>query len=245
MIVEDDTFILEDLVAILGRETEGYRLVTAANGKQGLHKFEEFRPLIVVTDVRMPAMDGLEMMARIKKQDPYVQFLILSAYDDFSSVQAALRQGARDYLLKQENTPELLTEKLAAIRESLSEQVSIALNAVKNRLYELIVSPAEDPRILQEQLEGILRLGGYFPDELLLAPARQFALRLMGERGMVVPGPEQGQEAPGPFSICCGSTWPDWGKALSTCDPVGWRPRNRRRCPRPRHIWRAISRTRT
>lgn len=199
MVVEDDTFILEDISAIVERETEGYRLVTASNGKQGLHKFQQFRPLIVITDVRMPAMDGLEMMARIKKQDPYVQFLILSAYDDFASVQAALRQGAKDYLLKQDITPELLTGKLAAIRESLDEQVAFALNAVKNRIYELIAAPADDPRKLQEQLEGILRLGGYLPDELLLGPARQFALRLMEERGMEVPEQEGGQEDPRAF----------------------------------------------
>lgn len=199
MIVEDDTFILEDLSAILDWEAEGLRLVTATNGKQGLHKFEEFHPLIVLTDVRMPAMGGLEMMANIKKRNPYVQFLILSAYDDFSSVQTALRQGARDYLLKQDITAEVLQEKLAVIRESLGEQLEFALNAVKSRLYELIAAPSDDPGKLQEQLEGILRLGGYFPDELLLVPARQFALRLMAERGALMPEVEGDKEDSGSF----------------------------------------------
>ena len=184
MIVEDDTFILEDLSTILDWESEGYRLVTAGNGKQGLHKFEEFRPLMVITDVRMPAMDGLEMMAAIRRHNPYVQFVVLSAYDDFPSVQAALRQGAKDYLLKQDITAQLLRDKLAALRAGLEEQVEFALNAVKNRIYELISAPADDPSRLREQLDHILRLGGYFPDGLLLDPARQFALRLMRERGM-------------------------------------------------------------
>lgn len=194
MIVEDDTFILDDLATILDWDAESYTLVTATNGKQGLHKFEEVHPLIVLTDVRMPAMDGLEMMAEIKKQNPYVQILILSAYDDFAQVQEALRQGAKEYLLKQDITAELLREKLSGMRRNLEEQREFALNAVKNRIYELITAPAEDPAKLQEQLHGILRLGGYFPDELLLAPARRFAVQLMRERGMADLGPEEEQK---------------------------------------------------
>lgn len=184
MIVEDDTFILEDLATILDWQAEGFAVITASNGKQGLRKFEEFHPLIVLSDVRMPGMDGLEMMAQIKRQNPYVQFLMLSAYDDFAPVQEALRQGAKDFLLKQDITAELMREKLAVIRKDLSEQQEFAMNAVKNRLYELFTQPLESPERIQEKLSGILRLGGYFPDEMLLAPAREFAIRLMQEKGM-------------------------------------------------------------
>lgn len=183
MIVEDDPFILSDLTTIIDWSAEGLDVITAANGKQGLHKFEQFLPMIVITDVRMPFMDGLEMMSQIKKQNPYIQFLILSAYNDFAPVQEALRQGARDYILKQDISAELLREKLSAIRDILAEQREFAFNAVQSRLYDIFSSAVNQPDYLQEKFDGILRLAGYFPEELLLRPAEEFAMELLQKNG--------------------------------------------------------------
>lgn len=179
MIVEDDPFILNDLTTITDWEAMGLEIITAANGKQGLHKFEQLLPMIVITDVRMPFMDGLEMMARIRKQNPYIQFLILSAYNDFASVQEALRQGARDYILKQDISSELLRDKISFLRDVLAEQREFAFNAIQSRLYRLLSSPPESPDDLRESIGQILHLSGFFPEEQLLFPAEEFVLELM------------------------------------------------------------------
>lgn len=183
MIVEDDAFILSDLATIVDWPSEGFEVITAANGRQGLHKFEQFLPMAVITDVRMPFMDGLEMMAQIKKRNPYVQFLVLSAYNDFAPVQEALRQGARDFILKQDISAELLREKLSAVHAALDEQREFAFNAIKSRLYDLLSGPSPSPEHLQEKLDGVLRLAGYFPDDALLRPAQDFAAELLRRNG--------------------------------------------------------------
>lgn len=179
MIVEDDPFILNDLTTITDWEAMGLEIITAANGKQGLHKFEQFLPMIVITDVRMPFMDGLEMMARIRKQNPYIQFLILSAYNDFASVQEALRQGARDYILKQDISSELLRDKVSFLRDVLAEQREFAFNAIQSRLYRLLSSPPDNPEDLRESIGQILHLTGFFPEDQLLLPTEEFVLELM------------------------------------------------------------------
>ena len=183
MIVEDDAFILSDLSTIVDWSAQGFEVVTASNGRQGLHKFEQCLPMAVITDVRMPFMDGLEMMARIKQRNPYIQFLVLSAYNDFAPVQEALRQGARDYILKQDISAELLLEKTEVMRAALDEQREFAFNAVQSRLYELLSAPTADGDYLQEKFDGILRLAGYFPENLLLRPAEEFAVELLRRNG--------------------------------------------------------------
>lgn len=182
LIVEDDAFIVDDLSTILDWQAAGYDVLTAANGKQGLGMFELHRPMIVVTDVRMPFMDGLEMMSRIKAINPYVEFLVLSAYTDFTPVQEALRQGARDYLLKQDISAQQLLEKVKTMRVHIEEQAALALNAMNNQLYELLALPSEKPGDFQTRLQEILRPTGCFPDDMLTAPARVFALEFTQER---------------------------------------------------------------
>ncbi len=69
-------------------------------GKLGLQKFIEFQPMVVVADIRMPTMGGPEMIAEIQKRNPYVQYLIMSAYGDFDYPRQALQMGVADYILK-------------------------------------------------------------------------------------------------------------------------------------------------
>ncbi|MGI5971099.1 MAG: response regulator [Oscillospiraceae bacterium] len=184
MLVEDDVFILEDLSTIVDWASEGYDLTTATNGRQGLNKYELMKPSIIITDVRMPFMDGLEMMNEIKLKNPFAEFLVLSAFDDFSYVQEALRSGARDYILKQDITAEALLGKVRYIHAELLKQREIVLNAVKNRLFELIERPQAENA--QEELTEILRLCNCFPEDIILKPAQSFAVGLMQKKENVV-----------------------------------------------------------
>lgn len=79
----------------------------AHNGLEVLSMIEEHRPDIVITDIRMPGLDGLEMIKRAKELDHDLEFIIISGYRHFEYAQNALRYGARDYLLKPVKEAEL------------------------------------------------------------------------------------------------------------------------------------------
>ncbi len=72
----------------------------AANGEEGLSLALELKPDLIVTDIRMPKMDGLTMLSELRKRGDDVRVIVLTAYDEFPFAQKALRLGAVDYLLK-------------------------------------------------------------------------------------------------------------------------------------------------
>ncbi len=117
LIVEDDRFILRDLETMVDWAAEGFVVFTAANGRQGVTRFGECGPALVISDVRMPFMDGIEMFHAIREKDPLVQCLFLSAYDDYGFVREGLRSGAWDYILKSDMTPELILKKAGEMKQ--------------------------------------------------------------------------------------------------------------------------------
>lgn len=109
MLVDDNQLILRGLERILDWEANGYLIVgKAINGKQALEKMEKVRVDILFTDIRMPVMDGIELICAVKERYPKVRVIVLSAYDDFKYVRTAFWLGANDYLLKQEYDGETL-----------------------------------------------------------------------------------------------------------------------------------------
>ena len=71
LIIEDEEDILALLSSLL--EGEGYHIITACNGRKGIEQFEEHSPDIIITDVRMPVMDGIEVLREIKAKEPYLR----------------------------------------------------------------------------------------------------------------------------------------------------------------------------
>ena len=101
MIVDDEFIVRVALKSIVDWESLGYTIVAEAkNGEEGIEKFREYRPALILTDVAMPGMSGLEMMAAIKQIDNNVCFVVLSAYEDFTFARKALQLSADEYLLK-------------------------------------------------------------------------------------------------------------------------------------------------
>jgi len=98
LVVEDDTSLRRVLVGVLGRE--GYRPLEAADGDQGFGVFQRERPPIVVTDVRLPGIDGLEVLKRIKKVSPETFVIISTGYGSEEIAIEALRSGASNYFVK-------------------------------------------------------------------------------------------------------------------------------------------------
>lgn len=119
LIIDDDPIILEDILSMIDWKKEGFDVITAINGEQGLQKTLSYVPDIIFTDVRMPYMDGLSMVKEIKKTGVTAKILMLSAYGEFSYAREAIQFGVSEYILKPELSETVLLEKLTRIRAQL------------------------------------------------------------------------------------------------------------------------------
>jgi DNA-binding NarL/FixJ family response regulator len=109
VLVVDDQRVVRDGLALLLRVAPDVDLVgTAENGQVALDRLDELAPDVVLMDLRMPVMDGVEATRRIRAGHPSVQVIVLTTYADDESVFAALRAGARGYLTKDADADEIV-----------------------------------------------------------------------------------------------------------------------------------------
>lgn len=121
MIVEDEPRVREGLSESIDWNEHGMELVgTAENGLDGLEAFRRYRPDLVLADVRMPVMDGLQMAEQIVEEQPETLLIVLTGYDEFEYAQKAIRLGVRNYLLKPIGKRQLL-EELQSARDDWRE----------------------------------------------------------------------------------------------------------------------------
>lgn len=101
MIVEDEEMIRKGIVLTVDWAALDCVVVgEAANGAQGLEAARRLEPSLIITDLKMPQMDGIEMLTALRAEGCTAYVIILTAYDNFAYAQSALRLGAVDYLLK-------------------------------------------------------------------------------------------------------------------------------------------------
>ncbi|OBR66878.1 hypothetical protein A7K91_16735 [Paenibacillus oryzae] len=109
LIVDDEYLVRAGLSQTVDWEDYGIQIIgEACNGKEGLEMALQLKPEIIVTDIRMPHMNGLELLQAIREHQLDCVKVVLSGYDEFQYVQEALRLGASHYLLKPVNIDELL-----------------------------------------------------------------------------------------------------------------------------------------
>jgi DNA-binding NarL/FixJ family response regulator len=109
VLVVDDQRVVRDGLALLLRVSPDVELVgTAENGRAALDRLDELTPDVVLMDLRMPVMDGVEATRRIRAGHPSVQVIVLTTYADDESVFAALRAGARGFLTKDADADEIV-----------------------------------------------------------------------------------------------------------------------------------------
>ena len=106
LIVDDEANARSALAELL--RDEGYTVETAADGFKALPKLEDFSPDLVLTDLRMPGMDGMELMPRIWEGDPERVVVVMTAHGSVDTAVTAMRKGAADYLTKPINVDELI-----------------------------------------------------------------------------------------------------------------------------------------
>jgi DNA-binding response OmpR family regulator len=113
LVVDDEPALANVLRSVL--LTEGYHVRTAAEGRNALVSFYEWRPRLVITDLRMTPMNGIELCRQIRAASN-VPIIVLSAEDDEDSKIEALDSGADDYVVKPFNIGELLARVRAVLR---------------------------------------------------------------------------------------------------------------------------------
>ena len=124
LVVEDEEMIRKGIVlAVDWAALDCVVVGEASNGAQALEAVERYDPSLIITDLKMPVMDGLEMLRQLRERGNNAFVIILTAYDSFSYAQTALRLGAVDFLLKPFHDGELeqavtnLQRRMAAARQ--------------------------------------------------------------------------------------------------------------------------------
>lgn len=129
VIVDDEPIIVEGLSRVLHWDDYDCQLAgTAHNGREGLELIRKVHPDIIFTDIAMPGMDGLQMIAALRVEQPQAQITILTGYRDFDYAQTAIRLGVCRYLLKPSKLAEL-EEAVTTMTERLSQLPGAEENA--------------------------------------------------------------------------------------------------------------------
>ncbi len=122
MLVEDESIIRENIKKSIEWSKYGYEFCgEASNGEQALEIIEDIMPDVVITDIRMPFMDGIELSRTLKSLYPKMKLLILSGHMEFSYAKEAIGIGVYDYLLKP-ITPMKLIKTLLKLKEVLDDE---------------------------------------------------------------------------------------------------------------------------
>ncbi|MCB8984427.1 MAG: response regulator [Ardenticatenaceae bacterium] len=122
LVVDDMPVIRSALIHILTNENSGVTAVwEAANGEEAIELARAHRPDVILMDIKMPGLTGLQATAVIRREQPDAKIVMLTAYNEFSYVQKALKLGARDYLLKPVR-PNKLLELLADIHQEIEQE---------------------------------------------------------------------------------------------------------------------------
>ena len=122
ILVVDDEMPIRQWLEFCIKIIEGYEAAgLAANGAEGFSMYRKLLPEIVITDIRMPVMDGLEMMQMIHNLNPSVYTVVLTSHEDFEYARKSIKLGASEYILKTEITEESLKQVLEKASESIGE----------------------------------------------------------------------------------------------------------------------------
>jgi len=149
LIIDDEISIRESLALLF--EDEGYRVFTAENGHMGLDLFFRENVDVVITDLRMPVMDGLEVMRTIHESDPDLPMIVISGAGKKQDVIQALKMGAKDYISKPIIDLDIIIHTVSKVFENRRL-------AKENKVYsERLEKSEKQYRTITEQIaEGVL-----------------------------------------------------------------------------------------
>ena len=194
ILVDDEEEIREGIIQKIDWEAIGYTVVgDAENGVDALEMAGHLHPDVVMTDIKMPFMDGLELCNRLSESLPSTKLIIFSGFDDFEYAQKAIKLNVAEYILKPVNSAEL-TETLKKLKVQMDEE-----NHERRNVERLRKHYQESLPVMREQfLVGVIE--GRIPQSRLEAQAPLFDIDLSGGPWAValvhaVAGPGEGSAA--------------------------------------------------
>ena len=130
VIVDDEPMAVKAIERVVERSCPDFCTVgTAANGKQALDLIRKLKPDLVLTDITMPVMNGLELAKAVREEDPDICFVIISGYQDSEYMRSAIQSGVLDYLGKP-IVPSQIVAIMERVREKLRAQIYLKRNAL-------------------------------------------------------------------------------------------------------------------
>jgi two-component system response regulator YesN len=160
LIVDDEDLVRERFRTLFPLKKHGYELVgEAEDGEEALELCRRYQPDIVITDVVMPGMNGIQLTKQLKEEMPSVKVIILSCHREFDFAQKAIAYGAFDYMLKVRTRPPQLLDVLDRARKSLEQERKQSLEQIQLR-YQF----SKNHYLLRKQFIWELMQGYYATD---------------------------------------------------------------------------------
>lgn len=172
LLVDDEEDVFQAMIKKINWEEIGFRVAGyAGNGEEALEMAEELAPDVVMTDIKMPYMDGLTLCRKLKEKYGNIKVIIFSGFDEFEYAKEAIKIEAEEYILKPINAAEL-KEVYERVRENLDRERDEKRNIAKLREYYLKSLP-----IMQEQfVVGLIE--GRIPDDQIEMNISNYQLNL-------------------------------------------------------------------
>ena len=154
LLVDDEEFVFEVMMKKLDWEALGFTIAGyAKNGVEALEMAEEMAPDVVMTDIKMPYMDGLTLAKKLKSQNPAIKIIIFSGFDEFEYAKEAIKVEAEEYILKPIDSEEL-AEVFTRIRHALDKELDEKRNVDKLQEYYLNSLPMLQENFYLSLIEG-------------------------------------------------------------------------------------------
>lgn len=142
MIVDDEKLVMEDLRTLVDWDALGFEITaTAFNGRQALEKYRKYHPQVVFTDVKMPFMDGLELIKNLRECDHDAYIFLLTAYEDFTYARTAIKYGIKDYVIKSTLDEGTFTELLTNLARDIRQQNEFQDILKEKQILEFLEAP--------------------------------------------------------------------------------------------------------
>lgn len=140
LIADDETFVVEGLTRLLSQNIAQVEVISADNGRSALElvREEANAPDLLITDVNMPLMDGIELSQRIRERYPRCRIMIISGYEDFQAARSAIELGALRYMLKPVNHAEMVAY-VRSVLEDVQREQDERIRHTTDRLESLLV----------------------------------------------------------------------------------------------------------
>ena len=158
LLIVDDEAIIRDALSDWLKDI-GYQVFTAENGHEALEVIERERPSIMIADLVMPGMDGIELMKRAKAQQPNIEVIIITAYASIPTAITAMKEGAYDYIEKPfcPERAELLVKKLAAHQDLVEENLSLRQKLEDRYRFENIIAKSSKMQRVIEVIKVVAK----------------------------------------------------------------------------------------